>query len=96
MSIPTDPAVLTNHAGGAADIVLAGDRFLDHARQVARTVTHRVRAALTGHAPTVLWCDACGRADELTGADVVRYVQAGWPVCCGNVMRLPSPPRGED
>jgi len=34
----------------------------------------------------VFRCPTCGRADEQTQADLVRYEQAGWPQCCGRVM----------
>jgi uncharacterized Zn finger protein len=33
-----------------------------------------------------LLCDACGRADEVTRADLRRHARDGWPRCCGEVM----------
>jgi hypothetical protein len=44
-----------------------------------------------------LLCDACGRADEVTHADLVRHARDGWPRCCGEVMdcftQAPPPDR---
>jgi hypothetical protein len=34
----------------------------------------------------LLWCSACGRADECAPADLLRYTREGWPRCCGQVM----------
>jgi hypothetical protein len=31
-------------------------------------------------------CFRCGRTTEATHADLMRYVQKGWPSCCGQVM----------
>ena len=33
-------------------------------------------------------CDQCGRADECSASDLLRYTREGWPKCCGNVMAL--------
>jgi hypothetical protein len=34
----------------------------------------------------LLRCDRCRRSDELTHADLMRYMLKGWPKCCGEVM----------
>ena len=42
-----------------------------------------------------LLCDSCGRADEVTRADLMRHARDGWPRCCGEVMDYfmkPPPP----
>jgi len=31
-------------------------------------------------------CDRCRRTDEVTHADLMRYLVKGWPACCGEVM----------
>jgi len=31
-------------------------------------------------------CDACGRSEPVSAADVSGYSQGGWPKCCGGVM----------
>ena len=31
-------------------------------------------------------CFACGRSEEVSSADLVGYMQTGWPRCCGEVM----------
>jgi hypothetical protein len=33
-----------------------------------------------------LRCNTCGRADEVTHADQMRYTRDGWPKCCGQTM----------
>jgi hypothetical protein len=40
-------------------------------------------------APTgrrLLRCDACGRTDDATHADLMRHTREGWPKCCGQMM----------
>jgi hypothetical protein len=33
-----------------------------------------------------LRCPTCGRADEVTQADLMRHANGAWPMCCGQVM----------
>lgn len=33
-----------------------------------------------------LRCPACGRAAEVSRADLLRHAHNGWPTCCGQVM----------
>lgn len=39
-------------------------------------------------AQRLLRCAACGRTDEVSATDLLRYTKAGWPRCCGEVMAL--------
>lgn len=39
-----------------------------------------------------LECPVCGRVIRSTEADVLRFVRAGWPRCCGETMTLSSEP----
>jgi hypothetical protein len=34
----------------------------------------------------LLRCPACGRTDDVTHADLMRYTRVGWPKCCGLTM----------
>jgi hypothetical protein len=34
----------------------------------------------------LLRCDRCGRAEEVTHADLMRHITKGWPSCCGQPM----------
>jgi hypothetical protein len=34
----------------------------------------------------LLHCDRCRRDDEVTHADLMRYLLKGWPACCGDVI----------
>jgi hypothetical protein len=34
----------------------------------------------------LLRCFRCRRTDEVTHADLMRYMKKGWPRCCGEVM----------
>ena len=36
----------------------------------------------------LLRCHACNRADEVSPADLLRYMNTHWPQCCGGVMAL--------
>ena len=36
----------------------------------------------------LLRCDLCGRTDEPSPSDLLRYTRTGWPRCCGQVMAL--------
>ena len=31
-------------------------------------------------------CFTCGRSEDVSSADLVGYMQTGWPRCCGEVM----------
>lgn len=31
-------------------------------------------------------CDQCGRSDECSASDLLRFTREGWPRCCGQVM----------
>ena len=33
-------------------------------------------------------CVQCGRADECSPEELLRYTREGWPRCCGQVMAL--------
>lgn len=33
-------------------------------------------------------CEQCGRADECSASDLLRFTREGWPRCCGQVMAL--------
>jgi hypothetical protein len=35
-----------------------------------------------------LQCDRCGWSELLTKEDAARYFAEGWPVCCGETMKL--------
>src|SRR5438128_2615195 len=37
---------------------------------------------------SVLRCKPCGRTSDCTPADQIRYLQNGWPRCCGQEMEL--------
>jgi hypothetical protein len=39
---------------------------------------------------SLLTCGCCGHTAELREDELVRFVQTGWPTCCGQVMTLPS------
>jgi hypothetical protein len=63
-----------------------------------RTAVERHTPPPTPRRPIrILRCDACEKSFDCTAADVVRYVQTGWPACCGYDMRqfvegqLPTP-----
>jgi hypothetical protein len=34
----------------------------------------------------LLRCGQCKRTDEVTHADLMKYMKRGWPTCCGEVM----------
>jgi hypothetical protein len=36
----------------------------------------------------VVRCARCGRADERSATELLRYTREGWPRCCGQVMAL--------
>jgi hypothetical protein len=36
----------------------------------------------------LLYCSACGNTVWCHPTDLLRYVQVGWPKCCGEVMAL--------
>jgi hypothetical protein len=38
-----------------------------------------------------LRCERCGRQVELREDELIRYVRAGWPVCCGEIMTMVAP-----
>jgi hypothetical protein len=41
------------------------------------------------HTPTgrrLLHCDQCGRTEEVSHADLMRFTRQGWPKCCGQTM----------
>ena len=33
-------------------------------------------------------CDQCGRSNECSASELLRYTRQGWPKCCGQVMGL--------
>jgi hypothetical protein len=33
-------------------------------------------------------CDQCGRTDECSPSELLRFTREGWPKCCGQVMAL--------
>jgi hypothetical protein len=35
-----------------------------------------------------LRCTICGRSDEASAAELLRFTRTGWPKCCGQVMGL--------
>lgn len=35
-----------------------------------------------------LICDNCKRKQSLSGSEAGKYLQNGWPKCCGHTMRL--------
>jgi hypothetical protein len=39
-----------------------------------------------------LRCSVCHRVALISGKDVSRFVTAGWPLCCGEVMSLHHEP----
>jgi hypothetical protein len=38
--------------------------------------------------PSRLICLACGRAIPFTEAELLDYIQNGWPRCCGEAMTI--------
>jgi hypothetical protein len=36
----------------------------------------------------MLLCRPCGRVRDTTQDDLMRFLTAGWPRCCGEVMTL--------
>jgi hypothetical protein len=34
----------------------------------------------------VLQCDACGRCEDCSADQLLRYTREGWPRCCGRAM----------
>jgi hypothetical protein len=44
-------------------------------------------------------CARCGRSDECSASDLLRFTREGWPKCCGQVMALftsvPNPGSGD-
>jgi hypothetical protein len=39
----------------------------------------------------LLFCATCGKVLPCPAEDALRYVKAGWPWCCGDVMQLYLP-----
>ena len=75
--------------------------------QTVRTSPHAASAHYLDPAPMddpddprvgTLRCLTCGKATDCTGADLARFRQTGWPVCCGVPVSLftTTPPAESD
>ena len=43
-----------------------------------------------------LTCDWCNATHRMTVGDAARYLEHGWPKCCGETMRLDVKPASRD
>lgn len=46
----------------------------------------RVAQELADHVGGILRCSTCRRSEVIDGQNVARYLQDGWPKCCGQTM----------
>jgi hypothetical protein len=41
-----------------------------------------------GSTERILRCSKCGKITDCSSDDLMNYMRAGWPKCCGDVMTL--------
>lgn len=50
--------------------------------------TWRPTGRAADHPSKLLLCHSCGRTSFFSEGELVSFIRAGWPACCGETMAL--------